>query len=118
MLVLRYSYSKDDFKEFRQLTSICPENKLDEEIIHKYHLKHLCGPHRWREHRWLCESRVWFEKCARCGATRFYRVNHIVFIDHQSKVIRILKGKGEEWDMDFIRKVLKEAQENGILIEK
>ena len=91
--ILRYGmiYSMDDFPAF-----------------YNYHMR----PHNWTIHRWLGASRVWFERCP-CGAIRFWRGNDTVCIEADGAVY-ILEHK-EEWDMKFVRQVLREARENGLI---
>jgi len=107
MMMRETWYSMDEFKNFYYRMSRCPVNLRDDLFMQKYNLKRLYGPHRWKDHRWLGESRVWFERCILCGAIRIWRGNDTIYID-PSGIIRILKHK-EDWDISFLRKVLKEA---------
>jgi len=104
----------DDFKTFYNLMSQCPVNLRDAFFMQNYDLKNPYGPHRWMDHRWLGESRVWYERCILCGAIRIYRGNDTIYIDPDGGVIHILRHK-ESWDTPFIKKVLKEADSSGLL---
>jgi len=110
-LIVYYNIrEKDGFKDFREHTGECPGNVRSFNFIERFGLKSVYGPHRWISHKWLSENRVWFERCSRCGAIRFWRVNDTVFID-SDRSISILRDK-QRWDRSFIKKVLEEARQN------
>jgi len=123
-MIRRSYYSMGEFKDFYYWMSRCPENERknfkiskDEKtiiyLVDGYEVKNRYGPHRWTDHRWLGESRVWFERCILCGAIRFWRGNDTVYIEPEG-FIRILEHK-ERWDMPFIKKVLKEADNSELM---
>jgi len=48
------------FPDFLRYTGKCKENPH--------------GAHRWVDRQWIDEHKVWFQRCARCGAVCIWRV--------------------------------------------
>jgi len=104
-------YEPADFADFLYITSICRKNVRSDSFIEKYRLKHPYGPHRWTDHRWLRELRVWVERCSLCGAIRFWRINDTVLITPEGIIHVLLNGETNElFEKGFIKKVLEELR--------
>ena len=76
----------EHWKDFWNCTRNCHGNPLE-----YWNRKPVSfGDHSWTMKMWLDNSRVYIQRCRKCGDVRFYRGNNTVHISRELKIIRVL----------------------------